>query len=207
MFASAWLAGRQDCIVTHYHKTADVKYKWPIKNSIYYKDLINKKNALQYISPLSLEKHLTEKFDPRTNILPVTREHLTTDSIEYYYFRSFASLVCETNYEYPWGQLSEKTINPLRFENAIILLAGPGSLEQARSWGFKTFSQWWDESYDTIIDPCERMDAVLKVVDTILNYSFEELVEIKKQMAPILLHNRNIIRTGEFRKNIMKEIL
>ena len=51
------------------------------------------------------------------------------------------------------------------------------------------------------------MDAVLKVVDTILNYSFEELVEIKKQMAPILLHNRNIIRTGEFRKNIMKEIL
>ena len=207
MFASAWLAGRQDCIVTHYHKTADVKYKWPIKNSIYYKDLINKKNALQYISPLSLEKHLTEKFDPRTNILPVTREHLTTDSIEYYYFRSFASLVCETNYEYPWGQLSEKTINPLRFENAIILLAGPGSLAQARSWGFITFSQWWDESYDTIINPCERMDAVLKVVDTILNYSFEELVEIKKQMAPILLHNRNIIRTGEFRKNIMKEIL
>ena len=140
-------------------------------------------------------------------MLPVTKEHLTTDSIEDYYLKSFASLVCETNYEYPWGQLSEKTINAIRFENAFILLAGPGSLEQAKSWGFKTFNQWWDESYDTIINPCQRMDAVLNIVDTILNYTYDELQEIKKQMAPTLLHNRNIIRTGELRQNIMKEII
>ena len=207
MFASAWLAGRDDCVVTHYHKTSGVKYKWPIKDSIHRQKLINKKNLLQQIGPLSLEEHITKQYDPTENLLPVTSQHLTTDSIEYYYFRSFASLVCETNYEYPWGQLSEKTINPFRFENAVILLAGPGSLEQAKSWGFKTFNQWWDESYDTIIDPCQRMDAVLSVVDTILNYTFEELTEIKKQMAPTLLHNRNILRTGEFRQHMIKERL
>ncbi len=206
MLASAWLAGRDDCAVTHYHETAGVKYKWPIKNSIHYTNLINKKNLLHRIGPLTLEKHLTKQFNPKKNILPITDKHLTTDSIEYYYFRSFASLVCETNYEYPWGQLSEKTINAIRHENAFILLAGPGSLEQAKSWGFKTFNKWWDESYDKIIDPCQRMDAVLNIVDTILGYTFEELTDIKKQMAPILLHNRNIIRTGELRQNIMKEI-
>ena len=134
----------------------------------------------------------------------MTEKHLTTDSIEEYYLQSFASLVCETNYEYPWGQLSEKTINPIRFENAFILLAGPGSLELAKQWGFKTFSQWWDESYDTIIDPCQRMDAVLSVVDTITNYTFEELTEIKKEMAPTLLHNRNLTRTNEAKQNMMK---
>ena len=207
MLASAWLTGRNDCIVTHYHKTAGVKYKWPIKDSIHWQKLINKRNLLQCIGPLALEKHLTEKFDPAEHVLPVTKEHLTTDSIEDYYLKSFASLVCETNYEYPWGQLSEKTINAIRFENAFILLAGPGSLEQAKSWGFKTFNQWWDESYDTIINPCQRMDAVLNIVDTILNYTYDELQEIKKQMAPTLLHNRNIIRTGELRQNIMKEII
>ena len=51
------------------------------------------------------------------------------------------------------------------------------------------------------------MDAVLSVVDTILNYTFEELTEIKKQMAPTLLHNRNILRTGEFRQHMIKERL
>ena len=33
MLASAWLAGNSDCVVTHYHKTAGVKYKWPYRHS------------------------------------------------------------------------------------------------------------------------------------------------------------------------------
>ena len=36
--------------------------------------------------------------------------------------------------------------------------------------------------------------------------SFEELTQIKKEMAPILLHNRNLFRSGEINSNIIKRI-
>ena len=138
------------------------------------------------------------------NVLPITREHLTTDTLEPFYLGSFGSVVCETNYEYPWGQCSEKSINPARYENAFVLLAGPNSLELLKHWGLKTFDRWWDESYDKEIDPVKRLDKVIDIVDSINKKSYEELTLLKADMAQVLLHNRNLFRSGEIKKNMIK---
>ena len=193
-------------VITHYHETQGVTYKWPIRDSKYHDLLRNNKNALQFKVPLTVEQNTFEKFHPSEHILPITDNHLNAITLEEYYLKSFASLVCETNYEYPWGQISEKTINPIRFENPFILMAGPFSLAQLRSWGFKTFGRWWDESYDTEVHPVKRMDKVFDIVAKIQSYSFSELTSMKLDMKKVLLHNRNLIRTGELPKNIMKEI-
>ena len=206
MLACSFMLQYEHNIITHYHETQGVQYKWPIGESKYFNTLRNYKNALQHRVPLSVEQTSFKKFHPSENILPVTEQHLTSTILEDYYLKSFCSLVCETNYEYPWGQLSEKTINPIRFENPFVLLAGPYSLEQAKQWGFKTFDRWWDESYDTEIHPVKRMDKVFDVVAEIQSYSISDLTAMKSEMNEVLLHNRNLIRTGELQKNLMKEI-
>ena len=206
MLACSLLHDNEHCVITHYHRTAGSFIKWPFNTSKNYMRLVNGKNSLNHKVPLTVEDFEIPAAT-MDNILPITKEHLTTDSLEPFYMSSFASLVCETNYEYPWGQISEKTINPLRFENAVILLAGPGSLKQLQSWGFRTFNQWWDESYDNEIDPLKRFDKVTDIVLHLLSLSIDELTEMKKQMADTLLYNRNHIRTGKVKKYIMKEIL
>ncbi len=51
------------------------------------------------------------------------------------------------------------------------LIAGqPGALKKLRGLGFKTFSDYWDESYDNIIEWTERKKALVNTIrDIILN--------------------------------------
>jgi hypothetical protein len=209
MLAASFLLSREDIIITHFHRTSGSLIKWPYGDSEYYQRLINGKNLLDKVAPLTVEDFKPNTaFKMNEHLLPDNKGiHLTSRGLEEYFLKSFASLVCETNYEYPWGQLSEKFTNPVKQGNAFILLAGTHSLEQARSWGFKTFNKWWDESYDKETNPVKRMDAVFKVVDEVLNYSFDDLRQLRKDMMPVLVHNRNLVRTDEFKKNLTKDIL
>jgi hypothetical protein len=58
-----------------------------------------------------------------------------------------------------------------------------------RSYGFKTFGAWWDESYDTIEDPQERMQAIADIVNSIGAKSVDELERMRMEMAGVLEHN------------------
>ena len=207
MLLAGFLHQNSDVVTTHYHKTAGVKIKWPFGKSRHLSRLINGKNSLNHRVPLSVESHTIDAVDSESfTHVPINDEPLLTDALEPFYLRSFCSVVCETNYEYPWGQISEKTINAARYETPFIIAGGPGSLELCRQWGLKTFNQYWSESYDSIIDPVQRLDAILDIIIDLQKKSVEELTEIKAHMAPILLHNRNLFRTGEIKKNIVKRI-
>ena len=69
--------------------------------------------------------------------------------------------------------------------------------------GFKTFDQFWDESYDDCYDHEERMRKILKVIDYVDQKSIEELRLIYEQMTDILEHNfalANQLVSGEREK-------
>jgi len=68
----------------------------------------------------------------------------------------------------------------------FVVLQAPGSLEYLRSYGFKTFGDFWDESYDSIQDPDERMDAIASIVDWITT---QNLYDLREVMEDVLEHN------------------
>jgi hypothetical protein len=68
----------------------------------------------------------------------------------------------------------------------FVVLQAPGSLSYLRSYGFKTFGDWWDESYDTIEDPQQRMKAIANIVNTI---GHQNLYQLRDEMAGVLEHN------------------
>jgi len=101
---------------------------------------------------------------------------------------SFLHVVSET----VWQEkihFTEKVFKPIVLHQPFVVLQAPGSLAYLRSYGFKTFGDWWDESYDTIEDPAERMQAIADIVNLIGEKSLEELETMRTEMASVLEHN------------------
>ena len=68
----------------------------------------------------------------------------------------------------------------------FILVAPYGTLQYLKEFGFRTWDQWWDESYDLEPDPAKRLLKIFDIIDYIDSKSIEELRELYQQMRPIL---------------------
>ena len=61
--------------------------------------------------------------------------------------------------------LTEKIFKPIVLKQPFVLLNGAGGLEYLRSYGFKTFSDFWSEEYDTIDNLDQRLQSAADVVN------------------------------------------
>lgn len=80
---------------------------------------------------------------------------------------SLLYIVTESSFEGEHEHLrdvSEKTWRPIALQMPFILLHEPFALRRLRDIGYRTFHTIWDESYDTIVDPEKRMDAIVNLV-------------------------------------------
>jgi hypothetical protein len=87
-----------------------------------------------------------------------------------------------------------------------VLVAPQGSLEYLRSYGFKTFSEFWDESYDTIADDRERIAAVAKTLADLDRLSSSEKTSLYRSMAETIKHNRDHFYGGNFEEVLWAEL-
>lgn len=104
--------------------------------------------------------------------------------------KSCINLVTETRYASPTIYISEKTLKPMIVNRPFIMLSSPGTLRFLKQLGFKTFSDYWDESYDDIEDHTERFETVYRLVKSILEKPKQELADMLKEMHPILKYNK-----------------
>lgn len=114
---------------------------------------------------------------------------------------SFLNLVTETSYFTNRIYVSEKSLKPIICRRPFIILGPPKTLQHLKNLGFKTFSKWWDESYDSIEDHHNRFIAVYNLTKFILDKNREELSLILKEMQPILDYNLFHFKTN-FRKKL-----
>ena len=71
-------------------------------------------------------------------------------------------IVLETLFDDSRWHLTEKTLRPIACGKPFLLAATPGSLQYLRNYGFETFADVIDESYDTIADGAARLDAIIQ---------------------------------------------
>ena len=79
-------------------------------------------------------------------------------------------IVLETLFDDDRLHLTEKILRPIACGQPFILASTPGSLEYLRSYGFKTFENIWDESYDQEQDPQERMRMIADLMKSIASW-------------------------------------
>jgi hypothetical protein len=126
----------------------------------------------------------------------------------YYFDNSYFSIIQETFYDntlndstgdigfYECIFITEKTYRPIYFKHPFILLGVKGSLAGLRKCGFKTFSPYFDESYDDIDDPVLRLETAFNEVKRLCSLSDDEWLSIQRELLPILEYNYNLITSS-----------
>jgi hypothetical protein len=115
-------------------------------------------------------------------------------------------IVTETVFYYDKLHLTEKVFKPIVAQRPFMLAAAPGNLAYLKSYGFETFDRWIDESYDTIADPDQRLQAIVDQTQRLCAMSRSELQQMHQEMQPVLEHNFNHLY-GDFKKRIVNELV
>jgi len=106
------------------------------------------------------------------------------------YFTSvFCHIATETMFIDKTLHLTEKSLRAFVNKRPMLLLGPPHSLSYLRSYGFKTWGDFWDESYDLIEDPWQRMEAVVDLIKKLNSMSLDDMEKMLDKMEPILDHN------------------
>ena len=112
-----------------------------------------------------------------------------THGQEFFYKNTFCSFVLDTYCSEDHVVLDEKVFKPIAYGHPFLLLCNQGGLRTLRSIGFKTFGEFWDESYDDL-QGYDRLEAIFKLILEIEKWSIDDINLVYNKMLPIIKHNQ-----------------
>ena len=99
--------------------------------------------------------------------------------------------------------LTEKIFKPIVSKRPFILVGAPGNLAYLKRYGFRTFDQWIDESYDEETDPEIRINMI---ADQLAYLCTQDVTQMYNEMQEVLVYNHQHFY-GKFREIIVDELL
>jgi hypothetical protein len=168
---------KTEIIVNDASTPTNTVYSWPHR--------INEDVFCQSTVPEINELCLTQ--------IAVYKDPVLIGNIDCFYNRFFLDVVTETQFHSPNIKISEKTLRPLITMTPFLLFAAAGTLAHLRRYGFRTFNDFWDESYDNEPDPQLRFLSCCRILKKLHLMSQEQIKTMYFQMLPILEHNRNTL--------------
>lgn len=136
---------------------------------------------------------------------PISNDSFSIGPIEQS-IESFLHVVTETCFWDEKQHLTEKIFKPIVLKQPFVLLGCANNLSYLKEYGFQTFDRWWDESYDQIEDPIQRLKAVCDIIEQICNKSDSELEQLLLEMQEVLDYNYNRFYSKDFVKDIWNEL-
>lgn len=121
--------------------------------------------------------------------------------------KAFWHVVAETVFYYKKLHLTEKIFKPIIARRPFLLVAAPGNLAYLKSYGFKTFDRWVDESYDNEQDDDKRIAMVVAELSKLCAMSNKQLHAMYTEMDEILDFNFAHFYYGDFQRIIVDEML
>jgi len=197
-------------IIAAYLKNYNSKISWSYKSTqenfkrnIWFEPnnkLLNGFKKLNETVPLSLDVNVKNPTVLEGNILDrfkLPEFDNVPDMPNTIYSDAFCSIVNESSFLDITSYISDKTLSAIFNHMPFVIVGPPKSLQTAKDMGFKTFGNYWDESYDDEFDHTKRMYKIFDVIDTIAAYSNEELARIQQDMQSLLIYNKQQIKNLE----------
>lgn len=119
---------------------------------------------------------------------------------------SLTYVVSETVFTGRRHHLTEKTFKPICLGMPFIVMSTQGSLEYLRSYGFKTFGDIWDESYDQEPNDSLRIEKIASLLKSLDQLSAVEKQKMFERAIPIIEHNYNHFYNGAFEQILWDEM-
>lgn len=172
-------------------------------NEAVQKSLVDQNQADKAVKQLDTIKHELRIDNPSSTY--IDNDSMTLGPIDKL-MESFVYVVTETCFWETKKHLTEKIFKPIVAKQPFILLGCANNLEYLKEYGFKTFGSWWDESYDKIENPLERINAVVDIVEKICSLDNKTLEDMLVDMQAVLDHNYNLFFSKEFVDNAYFEL-
>ena len=118
------------------------------------------------------------------------------DTTRQFYDESLVNLISETNFFTNIVHLTEKSYKPIVYKQPFVMLGARGSLKALRKQGFKTFEEFWDESYDEEEDHTKRFFKVLDLIKEICSWSEEKKQQFALEVKDVVDYNYQRIQHG-----------
>jgi len=129
------------------------------------------------------------QFNPHIQLLPKYYHSISQTMPIKLFNQGLFNLVVETDIDWPHNFfLTEKTIKTLIIGMPFVIVSDQYFLKNLKELGFKTYSSLWDESYDEIEDPVERIEEIIKLCDYLHDFDW---VKHREELSKIALENRN----------------
>lgn len=153
-------------------------------------------NQAFQINRYDLENHFHLNTSPST---------ASADYVGLDYQSTEIEVVLETLFDDDRLQLTEKILRPIACGQPFMLVGTYGSLKYLRDYGFETFGNLINEHYDTIVDPAERLEAVVNEMKRIADLSSQEKSKLYKDMRIIAQRNKQLFFSKLWQQQIIEE--
>jgi hypothetical protein len=120
-----------------------------------------------------------------------------------HFLDSYFTFVTETTFANDHDEnvlfLTEKIYQPILQYHPFIVAACPGMLEYMRKYGYQTFPELFDESYDQEQDLKRRTKMILDNIEHVCNMSIDDLHQIyySDHFQQKLVHNKKLFVEGK----------
>ena len=122
------------------------------------------------------------------------RSYAGIDSLEQYYEDTYFSIVPENTVDHGEKWVTEKITKVLYHGHPFIVVGTHGILKLLKSWGFETFPELFDESYDDIEDWRERIEYIKKeIIKFCLLKDDKELSKLYDSVYEKCVHNQKTL--------------
>ena len=165
-----WISAPRTCV----YENVDISVVASKYNNIY-------SDIEQVFSSADLPKLFPGEETQQMTSCWLTNFNEATDSLVY--------VPTETVYFGHRLHITEKTFKAIALEMPFVLVAPAHSLEYMRGYGFKTFADIFDESYDEEENDILRIEKVSKLLKDLDNLSVKERQDIHRACVPIVEYN------------------
>jgi hypothetical protein len=113
---------------------------------------------------------------------------------------TYLNIITESTYFHSF--YTEKTAKPLVSEQLFVMVGGSKSISNLKELGFNCFDPLIDSGYDSIENWIERVDCVLKVLDTIYFDNEDIYFHYQKERK----YNKEYFLSDSFRNKCLDQV-
>jgi len=150
-------------------------------------------------------------FDNRVDSSPSEpyKDTLITDGVDHRLYTNIVNspsnwykhiaidIVTESTFNYPYPQITEKTLRPILCNRMFMIVGPSGSLAWLHSKGFRTFAPFINEDYDSIQNPTDRIITITSEIKRLCELPITTIKSAMMDYADTLTHNFNLLKNME----------
>lgn len=133
--------------------------------------------------------HYQKQFSDLSEFNPAEEFEWQDFKINRYYNEFLLELVTETRFDFV--SPTEKIMKPIAAGMPFLVISCPGLLKYMQDLGFRTYNEFFDESYNDEPDMVKQCDRACKLLKELIDSN--SLAEIYRSSRHIVDHNREVL--------------